>query len=108
MRRIATLALIALAVASPAMAGHCYGTLFENGQTLRGAQLTLTCGSEVVTATSDGAGAYRMFAQTTGACTLQVAAAGWVASASLNSYDGPAPNDFNVVHQGSTVQLVRR
>jgi hypothetical protein len=107
MRRAASLLLVALATSPLAQAGHCYGRLSADGQPVRNANLTLTCGSEVVRGATDGGGIYRLFAATTGACTLQVDAAGWSASAPINSYDSPASNDFNVVRQGSNVLLVK-
>jgi hypothetical protein len=107
MHRAASLLLVALATSPLAQAGHCYGRLSADGQPVANANLTLTCGSEVVRGATDGAGIYRLFAATTGACTLQVDAAGWSASAPINSYDSPASNDFNVVRQGSNVVLVK-
>ena len=107
MRRAASLLLVALATSPLAQAGHCYGRLSANGQPIPNANLTLTCGSEVVRGTTDGAGIYRLFSATTGACTLQVDAGGWSATAPINSYDSPASNDFNVVRQGGSVVLVK-
>ena len=107
MRRAASLLLVALATSPLAEAGHCYGRLSVDGQPVPNANLTLTCGSEVVRGTTDGSGIYRLFAATTGACTLQVDAAGWSASAPINSYDSPASNDFSAVRQGSNVVLVK-
>jgi hypothetical protein len=107
MRRAASFLFVALAASPFAHAGHCYGRLSEGGNPVQGAQVTLTCGSEVVRGRTDGSGIYRVFAKTTGACTLQVDGSGWSATATLNSYDSPASNDFNVVRQGSNVALVK-
>jgi len=108
MRRAAAWVLLGMAAVSTAIAGHVFGTIRENNQPVRGAAVTLRCGNEAPGGTTDQEGMYRLFARTTGACTLEVNAGGRHAVGPLYSYDKPTAYDFDLVHDGKSWVLRRR
>jgi hypothetical protein len=73
MKTLVALALMVATFPTVAVAGELYGTIKE-GETLvkEGVQMTVTCGAKVVAGQTDKYGAYRLFAQEEGKCTLTV------------------------------------
>lgn len=106
-RMAAWLTLIIVSV-PVARAGHLYGRILENGQPVRAAAVLLRCGNDSPSGATDQEGVYRLFAKSTGACTLEVNAGGRRAVGSLYSYDKPTAYDFDLVNEGGRWVLRRR
>jgi hypothetical protein len=108
MTRITSWLIIGWLLMDVGHAGHLYGRILENGNPVRGAGVILRCGSETPGGTTDPEGVYRLFAKTTGACTLEVNAGGRRAVGQLYSYDKPTAYDFDLVQDGGRWLLRRR
>jgi len=108
MRRVIAWTMLGSATTSIAMAGHVYGKIRENNQPVQGAGVTLRCGSETPTGSTDQEGVYRLFSRVTGACTLEVNVRGRRATGPLYSYDRPTAYDFDLVDENGRWILRRR
>lgn len=108
MSRVPAWLLLGWLSAEMARAGHVYGRILEGGRPVRGAGVVLRCGGETPAGTTDAEGVYRLFAKTTGACTLEVNAGGRRAVGQLYSYDKPTAYDFELVQAGGRWILRRR
>ncbi|MBL8173070.1 MAG: hypothetical protein JNK48_00285 [Bryobacterales bacterium] len=108
MSRILAWVLLGWGSVEVASAGHVFGRILENGQPVRGAGVILRCGGERPGGTTDNEGTYRLFAKTTGSCTLEVNVGGRVATGPLYSYDKPTAYDFDLVREGARWILRRR
>jgi hypothetical protein len=102
-------ALLMLSLASTAAAGQLYGSIFFNGQPLRGVPVKLSCPGETKDGNTDAEGMYRLFARATGGCSLGVVEPnGRNASASVYSYDRPTAYNFDLVNRNGRWELVPR
>ncbi|HVN76776.1 MAG TPA: hypothetical protein VMT19_10700 [Thermoanaerobaculaceae bacterium] len=73
MKRFAVLALVIAAIPAVAAAGEIYGTITEQGKPVKdGLAVTISCGEKTVKGATDKNGAYRLFAEEEGKCTLTV------------------------------------
>jgi hypothetical protein len=108
MLRAITFVLLGITAASSALAGHLYGTIRENGQSLRGVEIVLNCAGETATGRTDRDGVYRLFLRRTGSCQIVLEPSGRRAVGSLYSYDRPTAYDFDLVREGGRWALRRR
>ena len=108
MIRLTAWLLFAFVLENVAVAGHVYGRILEKGQPVRGAGVVLRCGNDTPGGTTDGEGVYRLYAKTTGSCSLEVNAGGRRATGTLFSYDKPTAYDFELVNSGGRWVLQRR
>lgn len=101
-------ALIILSLASTAAAGQLYGSIFADGKPLRGVPVKLSCPGETNNGNTDVEGVYRVFARSTGGCSLVAEPDGRKASASVYSYDRPTAYNFDLVNRNGRWELVPR
>jgi hypothetical protein len=106
--KVAACVLFTMSFATSAFAGQVYGSLFLNGQPLRGVAVALRCGDEAVNKTTDADGVYRLFVRSTGNCQLIVDPNGRHATAAIYSYDRPTGYNFDLVDRNGRWELVRR
>jgi hypothetical protein len=100
MNQAGLLAFLALGAASMAWAGHVFGTIRENAQPLRGANVLLRCAADTITGTTDQEGMYRLYSKAAGPCSLEVEHRGRRAVGPVYSYDRPTAYDFDLVSDG--------
>jgi hypothetical protein len=100
--------LLVLGLADPAAAGQVYGTIFQNGQPLRGVQVLLRCAGEDSPGATDADGVYRVFVRATGSCQLAVEPNGRNVVAGIYSYDRPTGYNFELVQRNGNWELIRR
>jgi len=103
----AGLAAAALLVPAAANAGAVYGSIFLNGTGLKGAAITIACGSEKVTGATLDDGSYRVTTPE-GRCTLTVAGSFGAASAEVTSASSATRYSFEVVKGASGYELRRQ
>jgi len=73
MKTLVVLALLAATVPAVAVAGEIYGTITENGTPIKeGMKVNLLCGEKTYGGETDKNGAYRLFAEEEGKCTISV------------------------------------
>jgi hypothetical protein len=97
MKSLALTALAGLVAPLPAHAAQIYGSVFEGGNGLSGQVVRVVCDSgDRDEKQTDGHGAYRLFVQRTGKCTLSLPGKGG-ASAAIYSFDEPVRFNFDVV-----------
>ena len=103
----AALAAVALLVPAAANAGAIYGSVFLNGAGLKGAAITIACGSEKVTGATLDDGSYRVTTPE-GRCTFTVAGPFGSASAEVTSASSATRYSFEVVKGASGYELRRQ
>jgi hypothetical protein len=106
--RVAACLLAVAGVGSTARAGQVYGTLLQDGKPVPSTGVTLTCGRESKSGSTDPDGVYRLFVRTTGSCILVLEPRARKAAGSLYSYDRPTAYDFDMVNRGGTWVLAYR
>jgi hypothetical protein len=89
-------------------AGNLFGTLFENGQPAKEAQITVTCGSNTYDASTDEDGAYTIRATEAGRCAFSVNYKDKTAETEIFAYDQPTRYDFDLVTAGAKYTLKKR
>jgi hypothetical protein len=105
---IARCALVGLAavVAEPARAGEVYGSLSEGGLPRAGVAVTLSCpGRGSDTRSTDGFGAFRLFVNAGGTCSVAVAGA---EPAQVHLTPSPQRYNLELVRVGPRSVLRRR
>lgn len=91
MKILALSVLMLLASSGLATAGEIYGSITEGGKPLaEGLKVELSCGAEKVAAQTDKNGAYRLFAQEEGECTLTVTIGAETPSITVDSFEDSA------------------
>jgi hypothetical protein len=103
----AGLAAAVLLVPGRLDAGAIYGSIFFNGAGLKGAAITIACGSETVKGATLDDGSYRV-STPEGRCTLTVAGAFGTASAEVTSASSATRYSFEVVKGASGYELRRQ
>ncbi len=89
--RIVAAAVLSFAVVSPAFAGEIYGTIKDEGKTVgEGVKVEVVCGEKTYAAETNKFGAYRLFAQEQGKCTLTVAIGEEKPSLAIHSFEDSA------------------
>jgi len=91
--------VICLTVLCPisAFAGIIFGRLSENRQPVKGADITVTCGSDTSQTQTGDDGAYSLRANEAGRCTLSVKYKDQTVETEVFSYDQPTRYDFELV-----------
>ena len=91
MKRLVVLALMIAAVPAAAVAGEIYGTITEQGKPVKeGLAVTVTCGEKAVKGATDKNGAYRLFAEEEGKCTLALKVGEETPSTAVHSFSDSA------------------
>ena len=91
MKTVMLWALVLVAVPSLAGAGEIYGSIKENGKPVRdGLKVEVACGGKTVAGETDKFGAYRLFAQEEGKCTLTVRIGDERPAIAVRSFDDSA------------------
>ena len=99
----ATVAVLALS--READAATIFGAIHQGGQPVANAPVALVCrGAEAARTTTDARGAYRLTANQTGRCTIEVRGG----STEVSLYQDPTRYDFNLVGAGGQLRLDRR
>jgi hypothetical protein len=97
-----------LLVASRVDAGAIYGSILFNGAGLKGGDITITCGGEVVKGATLDDGSYRLTAPE-GRCIFTVAGAAFGrASTEVSSASSATRYNFEVVKGASGFELRRQ
>jgi len=87
MKTLGVLALLIAAFPAAGFAGEIYGTITEQGKPVKeGVKVTVTCGEKSVGGQTDKNGAYRVFADEEGKCTLVVKVGEEAPSVAIHSY----------------------
>ncbi len=87
MKTLIVLALVAATVPTIAVAGEIFGTIKEGGAPVKeGMKVALVCGAKTYAAETDKNGAYRLFAEEEGKCTLTVTVGNEVPSTTVHSF----------------------
>src|SRR5215813_6849473 len=91
--------VICLTVLCPisAFAGIIFGRLSENRQPVKGAVITVTCGSDTSQTQTSDDGAYSLRANGAGRCTLSVKYKDQTVETGVFSYNQPTRYDFELV-----------
>jgi len=96
MKTLVVLALLAATVPSVAVAGEIYGTITENGAPVKeGMKVALVCGEKSHAGETDKNGAYRLFAEEEGKCTLSVTVGEETPSTTVHSF--PESARYNLI-----------
>ncbi len=91
MKRLVVLALALATIPTIAAAGEIYGTITENGAPVKeGMKVGLVCGEKSHTGETDKNGAYRLFADEQGKCTLSVTVGAEKPSTTVHSFSDSA------------------
>jgi len=90
--------IVCLALICPisAFAGNIFGSLTENGQPIKGAEITVTCGSNDYQARTGDDGAYSLRANEPGRCTFSLKYKAQTVETEVFSYDQPTRYDFEL------------
>jgi hypothetical protein len=87
MKTLVVLALLAATIPGVAVAGEIYGAITENGAPVKeGMKVTLLCGEKTYAGETDKNGAYRLFAEEEGKCTLSVTVGEETPSTTVHSF----------------------
>jgi len=87
MKTLISLALVLAIIPTVAVAGEIYGTITENGAPVKeGMKVALVCGEKSHAAETDKDGAYRLFAEEEGKCTLSVTVGEETPSTTVHSF----------------------
>ena len=98
-----------LLVAAPALvgAGEIYGSIKEGGKPVKeGVKVEVACAGKTVAGETDKNGAYRVFAQDEGKCTLTVRIEGEAPSIAVDSFEDSAR--YNLVLEKKDGKYVLR
>ena len=91
MRVLALSALLVAAIPAAAGAGEIYGSIRESGKPVEeGLKVEVVCGETPVAAETDTYGAYRLFVQKEGKCTLTVTVGDEKPSIAVHSFEDSA------------------
>jgi len=91
MKVLALCAVILAASSSLAAAGEIYGSITEAGKPVaEGLKVQLVCGADKVVTATDKYGAYRVFAQEEGECTLTLTIGAETPSIAVESFEDSA------------------
>lgn len=94
---------------SSSSAAQVYGTLRESDRSVGpNVRVEVVCGTSVYRALTDEYGSYQLFARETGRCTLRVYYQNQMPETSINSYNEPAHNDFDLVREPDGRYELRR
>jgi hypothetical protein len=101
------LVVIWLALFCPisAFAGNILGNLSENHQPVKGADITVTCGSNTYQTTTSDDGAYSLRPNEAGRCMFSVKYKGQSVETEIFSYDQPTRYDFELAMTGGKYAL---
>jgi hypothetical protein len=101
------LAVIWLAVICPlfAFAGNILGKLSENRQPVKGADITVTCGTNTYQTTTGDDGAYSLRPNEASRCMFSVKYKDQTVETEIFSYDQPTRYDFELVMTGGKYTL---
>jgi len=91
-----------------AFAGNIFGSLTESKQPIKGASVTVTCGSENYEGGTDADGAYSVRAEATGRCTFSVNYKDQTVETEVFSYNQPTRYDFDLVMEGGKYVLKKK
>ena len=95
-------------IVAPADAGAIYGSIIFNGAGLKGGDITITCGGQVVKGATLDDGSYRLSAPE-GRCVFDVANAAFgKASADVTSASSATRYNFEVVKGATGFELRRQ
>jgi hypothetical protein len=99
--------VMCLAVFCPisAFAGNIFGSLSENRQPVKGADITVTCGSNTYQARTGDDGSYSLRANEPGRCMFSVKYKDQTVETEVFSYDQPTRYDFELVMTGGKYTL---
>jgi hypothetical protein len=107
MKALTLSALLLLAAPSIVGAGEIYGSIKETGKPVKeGVKVEVACGAKTVAAETDKYGAYRLFAQEQGKCTLTVRIGGETPSIAVHSFEDSAR--YNLVLEKKDGKYVLR
>ncbi len=91
MKALVVLALIAATIPTAAVAGEIYGTITESGAPVKeGMKVALLCGEKAYAGETDKNGAYRLFAEEEGKCTINVTVGEETPSTTVHSFSDSA------------------
>jgi hypothetical protein len=98
-----------LGFAVQSFAGKIYGSITEAGKPVaQGVKVDVACGSDNYSAQTDQYGAFNLFAQAQGKCTLKVSYQGQTPSIDINSFEGSVQYDLIIEKQGAQYTLKRK
>jgi hypothetical protein len=87
MRTLVVLALVVATLPTAAVAGEIYGAITEGGKPVKeGVKVGLVCGEKHYATETDKDGAYRLFAEDEGKCTLRVTVGEETPSTTVHSF----------------------
>ncbi len=91
MKTLGVLACLIAAVPTAAIGGEIYGTIKEQGAPVKeGVKVAVACGEKSVAGETDKNGAYRLFAEDEGKCTLTVTVGKETPSIEVHSFSDSA------------------
>ena len=91
-----------------AFAGNIFGRLSENGQPVKGADVTVTCGSRNYQARTDNDGSYSLRTDEPGRCMFSVKYKDQNPEIEVFSYDQPTRYDFELVMSDGKYALKKK
>ena len=107
MKALRLSALLLVAVPSVVTAGEIYGSIKEAGKPVKeGIKVEVACGAKAVAGETDKNGAYRLFAQEQGKCTLTVRIGSEAPSIAVHSFEDSAR--YNLVLEKKDGKYVLR
>ncbi len=107
MKALTLSALLLVAVPSLVGAGEIYGSIKEAGKPVKeGVKVEVACGAKTAAAETDKFGAYRLFAQEQGKCTLTVRIGDEAPSIAVHSFEDSAR--YNLVLEKKDGKYVLR
>ncbi len=107
MKAVVVLCLAAIWPVS-AFAGNIFGHLSENRQPVKGADVTVTCGSRNYQARTDDDGSYSLRADEPDRCMFSVKYKDQTAETEVFSYDQPTRYDFELVMSDGKYALKKK
>jgi hypothetical protein len=106
MKKLIALAFMVAAVPTAAVAGEIYGTIKDQGKLAKeGVPVTVACGGKSVAGQTDKNGAYRLFADEEGKCTLTVKVGDEAPSVTIHSYADSARYNLVLEKKGGKYTL---
>lgn len=106
MRKVLSIVILSLALASAATGAEIFGTVSEGGKPLpEGVALKLACGEASATSKTDEFGSYSLRIAATGECQVSIDHKGATASLKVALYEKPSRYDL-VIKQDAEGKLV--
>ncbi|HEY3202140.1 MAG TPA: hypothetical protein VGL03_00635 [Thermoanaerobaculia bacterium] len=109
MRKILSIGIGLLALATAVTAAEIHGTVSENGKPLpQGVSLKLDCGGASASGSTDQFGSYSLKVASTGECTLSLDYKGSSPSLKVTLYEKPSRYDLVVKGEAGKLSLARK